>query len=168
MPAGGGLHAQVLHKCHDGQLGGHFGRAKTGSLVHSLAFWVGQDIAVAEYVCTCQTCQRTKVEHCSHWQRGLLHPLPLASLRGGMIGVDWIAGLPTMEAGFNMIQKHIDLLSGMVHAVHTRATATVADEAEIICYMCLWSGDRFPYMLVVDHDPKFTSEVLWAFVKSMG
>ena len=34
--------------------------------------------------------------------------------------------------------------------------------------MCLRSGDGFPDVLVVDHDPKFTSEVFRAFVKSMG
>jgi hypothetical protein len=75
IPAGGGLRAQVLRECHDGPLGGHFGRAKTGSLVRRLAFWVGQDVEVAEYVRSCQTCQRTKAEHCG--PRGLLHPLPL-------------------------------------------------------------------------------------------
>ena len=166
IPAGGDLRAQVLRECHDGPLGGHFGRAKTGSLVRRLAFWVGQDRDVAEYVRTCQTCQRTKAEHGG--PRGLLHPLPLPSRRGGMIGVDWIAGLPTTEGGFDMIQNHVDLLSGKVHAVPTRATATAADAAEIIRDMCLRSGDGFPDVLVVDHDPKFTSEVFRAFVKSMG
>ena len=91
IPAGGGVRAQVLRECHDGPLGGHFGRAKTGSLVRRLVFWVGQDSDLAEYVCTCQTCQQTKAEHGR--PRGLLHPLPLPSRRGGMIGVDWIAGL---------------------------------------------------------------------------
>jgi hypothetical protein len=67
-----------------------------------------------------------------------------------------------------MIQNHIDLLSGKVHAIHTRATATAAVAAEIICDMCLRSGDCFPDVLVVDHDPKSTSEVFLAFVKSMG
>ena len=72
IPAGSGLRAQVLRECHDGPLGGHFGRAKTGSLVRRLAFWVGQDVDVAEYVRLCQTCQRTKAEHGG--PRGLLHP----------------------------------------------------------------------------------------------
>ena len=166
IPAGSGLRAQVLRECHDGPLGGHFGRAKTGSLVRRLAFWVGQDVDVAEYVRSCQTCQRTKAEHGG--PRGLLHPLPLPSRRGGMIGVDWIAGLPTTAAGFDMIQNHVDLLSGKVHAVPTRATATAADAAAIIRDMCLRSGAGFPDVLVVDHDPKFTSEVFRAFVKSMG
>jgi hypothetical protein len=49
-----------------------------------------------------------------------------------MIEVDWIAGLLTMADGFDMIQNHVDLLSGKVHAVLTRSTATTADAAEII------------------------------------
>jgi hypothetical protein len=104
------------------RLGGHFGRAKQGSPVHRLALCVGQDCDVTEYVCTCQTCQRTKA---GHGPRGLLHPLPLPSRRGGMFGTDWIAGLPTTARGFysDMIQNHVDLLSGKVHAVPTRATA---------------------------------------------
>ena len=98
--------AQVLRECDHGPLGGHFGRAKTGSLVPRLAFWVGQDVDVAECVCSCQTCQHTKAEHCC--PRGLLHPLLLQSRSGGVIGVDWIAGLPTTPAGFDMIQNHVD------------------------------------------------------------
>ena len=36
--------------------------------------------------------------------------------------------------------------------------------------MCLRSGDGFPDVLLlrVDHDPKFTSNVLRAFAKGMG
>ena len=56
-----------------------------------------------------------------------------------MSGVDWIAGLQTTAAGFDMIQNHVDLLSGKmhvsiqnhvdllsgkVHAVPTRSTAS--------------------------------------------
>jgi hypothetical protein len=89
---------------------------------------------------------------------------------GGVIMVDWIAGLPPTEGGFDMIQVHINLLSGKVHAVPTRATATAADAAVIIRDMCLRSIDGFQDVLVVDHDPKFTvtSDVFRAFVKSMG
>ena len=73
-------------------------------------------------------------------------------------------------AGFDMIQNHVDLLSGKVHAVPSLATATAVDAAEIIMIsdMCLRSGGWFPDVLVVDHDAKFTREVFPAFVKSMG
>ena len=40
--------------------------------------------------------------------------------------MDGIAGVPTTAAGFDMIQNHVDILSGKVHAVPTRATATAA------------------------------------------
>jgi hypothetical protein len=79
-----------------------------------------------------------------------------------------IAGLPTTEAGFDMIQNHVGLLSGKVHAVPTRATAAAADAAEIIRDVFLRSDDGFRDVLVVDHDPKFTSDVFRALVKSMG
>ncbi len=88
--------------------------------------------------------------------------------RGGVLGVYRIAGLPTTAAGFDMIQNHVDLLSGKVHAVPARATATAADAAEIIRDLCLRAGTGFSDVLVVDHGPKFTSEVFRAFVKGMG
>ena len=63
FPAGSGLRAQVLRERHDGPLGGHFRRAKTGSPVLRLAFRVGLDVDVTEYVRSCQVFQRTKAEH---------------------------------------------------------------------------------------------------------
>ena len=83
IPAGGGLWAQVLRECHAGPLGGHFGRARTGSLVRRLAFWVRQDVDVAEYFRSSQTCQRVKADHGG--PRGHLHPLLLPSWRGGIL-----------------------------------------------------------------------------------
>ncbi len=87
--------------------------------------WVQQDRDVVEYVRTGQTCQRMKVEHGG--PRRLLHPLPIPSRRGGMRH-DW-GGLDRMVAddGVDMIQNHVGLLSGKVHAVPSRATATSAD-----------------------------------------
>ncbi len=82
--------------------------------------------------------------------------------------MDWIAGLPTTEARYNMIQNHIDLLSGKVHAVPTCAMATAADATATLRDMCLRSGNGFPNVLVVDHDSKFTSDMFCAFVKGWG
>ena len=68
-----------------------------------------------------------------------------------MIGVYWITGPPTTAGEFDMLQNHVDLLSGKVHAVTTRATAAAADAAEIIRDTCLSSEDGFLDVLVVDH-----------------
>ena len=59
-------------------------RATTGSLVRRLAFWVGQDVDVAEYVRSCQTCQRTKAKHSG--PRGLIHPVTPCRCRRGAAG----------------------------------------------------------------------------------
>ena len=47
---GGGLRAQALGEWHDGPLGGHFGRAKTGWGGWCGASWRGIDVDVGEYV----------------------------------------------------------------------------------------------------------------------
>jgi hypothetical protein len=86
---------------------------------------------------------------------------------GPIIGVVWIAGLPTTEGRIDTI-RDVNLLSGKEHAVPTRTTATAADAAEIIRNIYFGSGDGFPDALVLDHDPKFTSDVFWAFAKGMG
>jgi hypothetical protein len=57
-PNGGHLLHRILKECHDTPLGGHFGRHKTAALVRLPAFWPGQTRDVAEYVRTCDTCQR--------------------------------------------------------------------------------------------------------------
>jgi transposase InsO family protein len=166
VPDGGGLRRRILHECHDTPLGGHFGRHKTTSLVRRLAYWPGQTRDVEAYVRTCEVCQHTKAEHVG--PRGLLHPLPLPTRRGGVIGVDWLVGLPMTASGFDQVQVHVDHLSGKVHAVPTRSTDTAADAARIILEMALRSGDGVPDVLVVDHDPKFMSALFREFTRRIG
>ena len=99
---------------------------------------------------------------------GLLHPLPLPTRRGGVIGVDWLLGLLMTASGFDQVQVHVDHLLGKVHAVPTRSTDTAADAAQIILKMALRSGDGLPDVLVVDHNPKFTSALFKEFTRHIG
>ena len=71
-------------------------------------------------------------------------------------------------AGFDQVQVHVDHLSGKVHAVPTRATDTATDAARIVLEMALRSGDGIPDVLVVDHDPKFTSALFKEFTRRIG
>jgi len=77
-------------------------------------------------------------------------------------------GLPTTATGFDQVQVHVDFLSGKVHAVPTRSTDNAADAARIILDMALRSGDGIPDVLVVDHDPKFTSSLFREFTRCIG
>jgi hypothetical protein len=71
-------------------------------------------------------------------------------------------------SGFDQVQVHVDHLSGKVHAVPTRTPDTAADAARIILEMALRSGDGVPDVLVVDHDPKFTSTLFKEFTRRIG
>ena len=157
------MRASILQECHDTPLGGHFGRHRTAALVRRLAYWPGQTRDVDTDVGSCEVCQRTKADPVG--PRGLLHPLPLPSRRGDVIEVDWLLGLPMTASGSEQAQVHVDHLSGKVHPVPTRATDTAADAAStrIVLEMTLCSGDGMLDVLVVDHDPKFTSALLKEF-----
>jgi hypothetical protein len=82
--------------------------------------------------------------------------------------MDWLLGLPMTVSGFDHVQVHVDHLSGKVHAVPTRSTDTAADAARIILEMALRSGDGVPDVLMVDHDPKFTSALFREFTRRLG
>ena len=73
---------------------------------------------------------------------------------GGMIGVEWVSALPITAACFDMIQNHVYLLPGKVHAAPTHLTAKAKDILTIVRDKRLRSCSGFPYrdVLVVDHD----------------
>ena len=131
-----------------------------------VAFWPGLSDEVREYVRSCGICQKVKADHGG--PHGLLHPLPLPTRRGGTLGVDWICGLPVTAAGFDQLMVIVDLLSGKVHATPSKSTDNAATAAQTLLDHSLRSGDCVPDVLVVDHDPKFTSQLFREFTKAIG
>ncbi len=77
--------------------------------------------------------------------RGLLYPLPLPTRRNGVIGVDCLImmGLPLTAQGFDLVQVHVEYLSGEVHAVTvpSRSMDTAANADKHILETFLRSGD---------------------------
>ncbi len=65
------------------------------------------------------------------------------------------------------MQVHVDYLSGKVHAVPTKSCDTAANAAQIILDMALRSGDGIADALMMDHDPKFTSNMLREFYRGL-
>ena len=166
IPDGGELRLQVMRDLHDSPLAGHFGRDKTTALARRLVYWPGMTQTVADYVASCPICQRVKADHTG--PRGLFHALPLPSLRGGMWGIDFIGPLQASVGGFNLVQTHIDHLSGKVVSVPTRDTATAEEAAKIFMDVCLRNGTGVPDVVVVDHDIKFRGKFFTAFAKGLG
>ena len=65
-------------------------------------------------------------------------------------------------------RRNPDYLSGKVHVDPVRSTDTAADAARLILDIALRSGDGIPDVLVVDHDPKFTSTLFREFTRRIG
>ena len=119
------MRTRILQEHHGTPLGRHFGRHKKAALVRLLAYWPGrvrQTRDFVAYVRSCEVCQRTKA---------CCTPFPLPSRRSGVIGVDWLLGLPMPASGFDQARVHIDHLPSKVHAVATRSTDTAGDAARI-------------------------------------
>ena len=94
---------------------GQFGRAE----LRRFAFLVGQDSHVVEHLHLQQegrarrpSRQRTTAAG-QGGPRGLPHPQPLPSRRGGMVGMDRIAGLPAAATGFDVVQSRVVALAAL-------------------------------------------------------
>ncbi len=77
-------------------------------------------------------------------------------------------GLPLTAQGFDQVLVHVDYLSGKFYAVPCRSTDTAANSAKHILDMALRIGDGIPDVLVVDHDPKFTSNLFREYTRRIG
>ena len=116
---------------------------------------------------SCLTCQRPQPQAAHGGPRGLICPLLILTRSDGTLWVDWnhchywMAGLPTTTAGFDMTQTccRVRCQRGRRPMLRTHKRTSAK---------CLRSGARFPDVLMVDHDAKFTREVFRAFVEGMG
>jgi hypothetical protein len=92
-------------------------------------WWNGMKRDVMEYVASCDTCQRVKVEH----QRpaGLLQPLKIPEWKWEEIGLDFIVGLPHTQAGYDSIWVIVDRLTKVAHFIPVRTTDSGAKLAEL-------------------------------------
>ncbi|KAG3046868.1 hypothetical protein PC121_g20405 [Phytophthora cactorum] len=106
------LKYRILYEVHDTSVGGHLGREKTYGSVSTMYWWPKPYKWVGTYVCTCETCQRTKSSpHAA---------APLASLAAPTgccqpISMDFVFGLPKDKAGNTGIVVFVDRLSKMAH-----------------------------------------------------
>lgn len=112
---------KVLHETHDSLTAGHFGFKKTASRVAENYFWPGWRKEVRQYVKTCSSCQRFKVEQVK--PAGQMHYRP----PGGpwhTVSADLLGPLPRSRKGNTFIIAFQDQYSKWVEMAPLRcATA---------------------------------------------
>jgi hypothetical protein len=118
-------------------------------------WWYGRKQDIAEYAPLCDTCQRVKVEH--RRPAGLLQPLKIPEWKWEEIGMDFIVGLPRIQARYDSIWVIVDRLTKVAHFIPVKTTYSGAKHAELYMsrIVCLHG---VPKKIVSDRGSQFTSK----------
>ena len=113
VPDANDLRKQIIFHHHDMPFAGHFGKEKTAQLIRQSYWWPSMSKDSEEYVRTCPSCQRNKVQPLK--PAGLLQPLPIPEFRWERVSVELITHLLMTMQGHTAIVVYVDALSKMVH-----------------------------------------------------
>ena len=155
IPDYASLRKNCIELSHDAPWSGHFGRDKTAELVKQIYWWPKMDQDIADYVRTCDSCQRTKVP--SRKPYGLMVPLGIPKRRWSSISIDFITQLPPSLKGNDSIMVVVDRLSKMMHAIPNKTTDNAEDCAKLFVDK-IYCSHGLPLEIISDRDTKFTSD----------
>ena len=106
------LKLMILHECHDAPSSGHLGREKTFLRVSEEFWWPHLYRWVANYIRSCEECQRIKPAPSNS---APLKPLPIPTECWKSVSLDFMFGLPPDHKGRTGLVVFVDRLSKMVH-----------------------------------------------------
>ena len=142
---------KVLHEYHDGAIGGHFGRDITLARIRSKFWWPTMWKDVADYIKTCNTCQRygPQLKHNPLQPYRPVYPFEI-------IFMDYIVNLP----GTACKNRHIiTMTEGLTKWCEAKAVkdATAANAAKFLFEDVV---QRFgvPLMVITDNGSHFKGE----------
>ena len=154
IPAIQAIRDKVLHLCHDTNMAGHPGRAKTVQLVSRHYWWHGMHKDVAKYVQECDSCQHVKP--ISQKPYGLLQPLPIPTRQWDEVTMDLITDLPVATDGSDSILVFTDKLSKMIHLAPTTKKCDASIAASLFLSR-VWVLHGMPKRFIHDRDTRFAS-----------
>lgn len=155
----------ILDGAHKSNLSIHPGVTKMYQDLKQNFWWPGMKKQVVEYVTSCLTCQKAKVEH----QRpaGMLQPLEVPEWKWTSISMDFITGLPKTKKKNDSIWVIVDRLTKSAHFLPVKTTYNVAKLAEIYIEEIV-RLHGMPSSIISDRDPKFTSHFWRALHEALG
>jgi hypothetical protein len=164
VPDVASLRAKILHCIHDSPTSGHLGMNKSYNRLIPSYHWPGAWLDVAEYVKSCDTCQRSKPR--SGKIPGLLQPIE-PQHKAHSIALDFLGPLPMTARGKNSVLVIGDLFTKRVflEAVNTNITA---DKVASLIVQRVVRHQGLPRRIVCDRDPKFTGAIWQGVWKHMG
>ena len=150
------IKSRILHECHDAPYSGHGGFHKTQRAVTRQFWWPHLSRDIAEYVQSCDLCQRNKSAHTK--PAGKLLPLPIPDGKWEVVTVDFVVSLPQTASGFDAICVFVDKLTKMCHLCPTTSEATAGDTAKLFVDY-VWRYHGLPRKLISDRGTQFTSSM---------
>ncbi|KAG3049466.1 hypothetical protein PC122_g23554 [Phytophthora cactorum] len=158
------LKYRILYEVHDTSVGGHLGREKTYGSVSTMYWWPKPYKWVGTYVCTCETCQRTKS---SPHAAAPLASLPVPTGCWQSISMDFVFGLPKDKAGNTGIVVFVDRLSKMAHLAAVPDTIDGEGTASLFLDR-VFRQHGLPEAIVSDRDPCFTARFWESLFQVLG
>ncbi|KAH0603046.1 uncharacterized protein H6S33_008050 [Morchella sextelata] len=149
---------QVIEDHHDRPVAGHLGRDKTLELIDRNYWWPGMSTDVANFVKTCDVCQRAKQRrrHLS-----LPQPLELATTPWTDISMDFVVEMPKEKSGFRNVLVVVDRFTKMAHFIPM--TGINAEQTANAFVKDIWRFHGLPRSIVSDRGTQFVS-AFWAAV----
>jgi len=158
VPGASALREEILQRCHDDPLSGHFGVERTTLLVRRSYFWPTLAKDAQDYVGSCSVCQRTKAKR--HRPYGELSSLPVPVKPWQEVTMDFITGLPASRRGdsvYDSVLVVIDRFTKMARYLPCRKTIDAEQLAELIIGSVV-KDFGLPSGIVSDRGSVFTSK----------
>ncbi|EDN06339.1 hypothetical protein HCAG_02942 [Histoplasma mississippiense (nom. inval.)] len=158
VPQDKAVRHEIMKMNHDDPQGGHFGRDKTIEAIKRKYSWHGMSDEIAEYVRTCDVCQRVKIPR--HKPYGLLQPHPVPDKKWHTISMDFIEGLPDNKKGsqtYNAIVVFVDSFTKWAIIVPTSSKLDAEGLADIIVWK-LAKNFGLPANIISDRDSLINSK----------
>lgn len=158
VPRDEALRTELISRCHDDPLAGHFGPEKTHELLARKYYWDGSLKQATEYCKTCDICQRTKAPR--HRPYGELSSLPVPTKPWKEISMDFVTGLPPSKyknVVYDSILVFVDRFTKIVRYIPVTTTIDAAKLAEVFHteIVCRYG---MPDGIVSDRGSLFTSD----------
>jgi hypothetical protein len=154
---------EIVAARHDLVTAGHLVIRKTHELVARDFVWPGMRRYIADYVASCEVCQRNKISR--QKPLGLLHPLPIPEQPWKSVSIDFIVKLPVSE-GFDSIMVVVNWLTKQAHFVPCMEDMD-AEETASLYLAHIFKLNGLPDNIVSDCGPQFKSrfwKALWSLL----
>jgi len=158
------LRVLLLSEAHDAASAGHTGVRGTYERLRTRVYWGGMHSDTHDYVVSCDSCQRNKVEQ--RRTAGLLRPPPVPDEPGYAINMDFVFGLPRTARGNTGYLSMTCRLSNWLQVALCKEEVTAEGAAELV-FEGWVRHYGLPAVIISDRDPRFTGRfwrALWTLL----